>query len=141
VALSLVALASCRPQQQFDEFGNVIEPTYRKAPQIRLISSRNVQDGKGNYEFSYEQDNGQKVQEVGRSYPGDKPETGSITKEGSYEWEAPDQKTYRVEYQAGEQGFDPRGDHLPKVPAQIPEYRLLQEQHPELFVGAFWLNN
>ncbi|XP_037073608.1 larval cuticle protein 65Ag1-like [Pollicipes pollicipes] len=138
VFAALAALAAAAPQAQFDEYGNVIE---QKQPEIRIVNQYFEQDGKGNYEYGYEQDNGQKVEEVGRSYPGSEPETGSISKEGSFEYVGPDQRTYRVDYRADEGGFQPEADHLPVGPDQIPEYEQLRQEHPELFVGAFWLNN
>ena len=80
------------------------------------------------------------MEEVGRSYPGDEPGTGSISKEGSFEFFAPNQQKYRIDYLADEGGFQPEGEHLPKKPAQIPEYAQLRAERPELFVGAFWLD-
>ncbi|KAF0299317.1 Larval cuticle protein 65Ag2 [Amphibalanus amphitrite] len=121
----LLAVAAAAPQ--------IIDEDYEKKP-IRLISYYFNQDGKGNYEYGYEQDNGQKVDEVGRSYPGPEPETGSISKEGSFEFIAPNQQKYRVDYLANEGGFQPRGAHLPQAPAQIPEYDAIRQQYPELFI-------
>ena len=51
--VSLVALAAAAPQQQ----------QYYQKPPIKLISQYFNQDGKGNYEYGYEQDNGQKVRD------------------------------------------------------------------------------
>ncbi|XP_043223520.1 larval cuticle protein 65Ag1-like isoform X2 [Amphibalanus amphitrite] len=131
ILLSVVALAAAAPQDLVES----------EEPEIRILNQYYNQDGKGNYEYGYEQDNGQKVEEVGRSYPGDEPETGSISKEGSFEFFAPNQQKYRVDYLADEGGFQPEGEHLPRKPDQIPEYAALRQAHPELFVGAFWLNN
>ena len=50
VLLSLVALAAAAPQYK-------PPPT----PPIKLLSSHFTEDGKGNYDYGYEQDNGQKV--------------------------------------------------------------------------------
>ena len=70
---------------------------------------------------------------MGRSYPGAEPETGSISKEGSFEYIAPNQEKYRIDYLADEGGFQARGAHLPKAPAQIPEYAQWRQQYPELY--------
>ena len=74
------------------------------------------------------------VDEVGRSFPGPEPGTGTITKEGAFEYIAPNQQKYRIDYVADEGGFQPRGDHLPQPPAQIPEYAEIKEKFPELWV-------
>ena len=50
VLVSVLVLATAMPQQ-----------TYYQKPPIKLISQYFNQDGKGNYEYGYEQDNGQKV--------------------------------------------------------------------------------
>ena len=75
------------------------------------------------------------VAERGQVYPGPEPETGSIRQEGSYQFVV-DGVTYQISYVADEGGFQPQGD-LPQAPAQIPEYELLRQQHPELF----WAEN
>ncbi|XP_043242044.1 endocuticle structural glycoprotein SgAbd-8-like [Amphibalanus amphitrite] len=106
-------------------------------PQIRIISQKFDQDPYGNYEYGYEQDNGQKVQEVGRVQPGPQPDTGSLEQQGSYEYISDDGNTYRVDYLANEGGFQPQAAHLPVAPAQIPEYAQLRQEHPELF----WAEN
>ncbi|XP_037082875.1 endocuticle structural glycoprotein SgAbd-4-like isoform X1 [Pollicipes pollicipes] len=131
----LVAVAAAAPQQVFDEFGNVVVEQF-SLPKIRLISQRFVQDGRGNYEYGYEQDNGQKVEEVGRSFPGPEPGTGSISKDGSFEFISPEGLKFRVDYQADEGGFKPVGDHLPVPPTQLPEYAQLRAQNPELFIPS-----
>ncbi|XP_043223523.1 flexible cuticle protein 12-like [Amphibalanus amphitrite] len=111
-------------------------PTERHGDRrILLVSKYFNQDGRGNYEYGYEQSNGQKVDEVGRSYPGPEPGTGSISKEGGFEFVAPNQQKYRVDYRADEGGFQPRGAHLPQPPAQLPEYDLLKQRNPELYIG------
>ena len=77
------------------------------------------------------------VQEVGRVAPGSQPETGSLEQQGSFEFIGDDGNTYRVDYTANEDGFQPQAAHLPVAPAQIPEYAQLMQEHPELF----WAEN
>ena len=50
----LVAAAAAAPQE-----------AYYQKPEIRLLSYRFNSDDKGNYEYGYEQDNGQKVGALG----------------------------------------------------------------------------
>ena len=49
IFVCLVAAAAAAPQD------------YYQQPEIRLLSFRSNSDDKGNYEYGYEQDNGQKV--------------------------------------------------------------------------------
>ena len=73
------------------------------------------------------------VEEVGKSIPGYAPETGSLTKVGTFEFVSPEGQQYRVDYTSGEQGFQPSGAHLPVAPAQLPEYAQHRQQYPELY--------
>ncbi|XP_037088843.1 larval cuticle protein 65Ag1-like [Pollicipes pollicipes] len=104
------------------------------APQgVRTLSQRLDQDPQGNYEHSYEQDNGQGASEVGRVSPGPEPGTGSLSQQGSFQFVSDDGQTYQVAYVSDEGGFQPQAAHLPVAPAQIPEYAQLRIDHPELF--------
>ncbi|KAF0306319.1 hypothetical protein FJT64_022115 [Amphibalanus amphitrite] len=78
--------------------GGGIQPNYGSSgAQTRILSQKFVQDIVGNYEYSYDQDNGQTVVEVGRSQPGPAPETGTLSKRGSYSFIGDDGNTYRVD--------------------------------------------
>ena len=102
-------------------------------PEIRVIDQRFDIDQQGNYEYAYQQDNGQVVEEVGRVQPGPEPETGLLTQQGGFSFVGDDGNTYSVSYVANDGGFQPQADHLPVAPAQIPEYEQLRQEHPELF--------
>ena len=73
------------------------------------------------------------VEEVGKSIPGYEPETGSISKVGTFEFVSPEGQQFRIDYTAGEEGFVPSGAHLPVPPAQIPEYAAHRQQYPEVY--------
>ena len=73
------------------------------------------------------------VEEVGKSYPGKEEGYGTITKDGYYEFTAPNGVHYYTSYSAGEQGFVPAGDHLPVGPEQLPEYAEHRKTFPELY--------
>ena len=73
------------------------------------------------------------MEEVGRFQPGPELETGTITQQGSYEFIGDDGNTYRMEYVADQNGFQPQANYLPVAPAQIPEYAQLRAEYPQLF--------
>ena len=81
---------------------------------------------------------GQRALEQGvRGFPGlqgygAKP-TGSISKQGSFEFTTPEGKMIKLDYVADRDGFQPQGEHLPKPPQQIPEYAQLRSSNPDLF--------
>ncbi|XP_037074436.1 putative mediator of RNA polymerase II transcription subunit 12 [Pollicipes pollicipes] len=134
----LVAAAAAAPQfKDFNQDFNSQQFISSGQPKVRILSQRFEQDQNGNYEYGYEQDNGQRVEEVGRVQPGSQPETGSISQQGSYEFVGDDGNTYKVSYVADENGFQPQGAHLPQPPAQIPEYEQLRRDYPQLF----WAEN
>ncbi|XP_037074439.1 cuticle protein CP14.6-like [Pollicipes pollicipes] len=117
VVALLVAAAAAAPQfSDFNQDFNSQQFVSSGQPEVRILSQKSDQDQVGNYEYSYEQDNGQRMQEVGRVQPGPEPETGSISMEGSYEFVGNDGNT---------------------VPAQIPEYEQLRRDYPQLF----WAEN
>ncbi|XP_043198005.1 flexible cuticle protein 12-like [Amphibalanus amphitrite] len=124
---ALLVLAAARPQDSLDSL----------EPEVKVLSERFEQDEQGSYQYGYELDNGQKVDEQGTVVPGPEPETGSLEVQGSYSFLGDDGVTYTVTYTAGEQGFQAQGDHLPQAPAQIPEYAELREKYPQLF----WAEN
>ena len=115
---ALLAVAVAMPQGQSD---------------VRVVSQRFDMDLAGNYEYSQELTDGQKVSEVGSVQPGSEPETGSITMQGSYEFIGDDGRTYTVTYVADDNGYNPSLDHMPQAPAQLPEYALHRAEFPELY--------
>ena len=72
------------------------------------------------------------MQQTGRILPGPEPEYGSIDVSGYYEYIDEYGNRRRMDYVANEGGYQPKGD-LPQEPKQIPEYRRLRQEHPELF--------
>ena len=65
---------------------------------------------------SFESENGISVSESGQPEDDD-----SYSVSGQFSYTAPDGVTYTVVYTAGEDGFQPQGDHLPTpVPTQYP---------------------
>ena len=102
-------------------------------PEVRILEQKFEIDEDGNYEFGYQQDDGQVLEEVGRVERGPEPETGLLTKQGGYSFVGDDGRTYTMSYIANDGGFQPKADYLPQPVAQIPEYEQLRQQYPELF--------
>ena len=65
-------------------------------------------------DFSFETENGIKVEESGvQKQVGATPEeTGTVAK-GSFSYPAPDGTIIKVDWIADENGFQPKGDHIP----------------------------
>ncbi|KAG7302466.1 Pupal cuticle protein 20 [Plutella xylostella] len=88
-------------------------------PHIPIISYENVNNGDGNYRYSYETGNGIKAHERGSPRaPG--PEGAAVTAAGGYSYTAPDGQQISLTYTADEAGFHPAGAHLP-TPPPIPD--------------------
>ncbi|XP_048482808.1 pupal cuticle protein 20-like [Plutella xylostella] len=88
-------------------------------PHIPIISYENVNNGDGNYRYSYETGNGIKANERGSPRaPG--PQGAAVTAEGGYSYTAPDGQQISLTYTADEAGFHPAGAHLP-TPPPIPQ--------------------
>ncbi|XP_037083701.1 larval cuticle protein 65Ag1-like [Pollicipes pollicipes] len=126
VFAAVLAVAAAAPQGFQQNFPG-------SQPQVRIVSQRFEQDPQGNYEYGYDQDNGQIVSETGRVFPGPEPGTGSLSQQGSFQFVSDDGQTYQVSYVADEGGFKPEAAHLPVAPTQIPEYAQLRIDYPELF--------
>ena len=76
---------------------------------------------------SFETENGISVSESGQPEDDD-----SYSVSGQFSYTAPDGVTYTVVYSAGEDGFQPQGDHLPTpVPTQYPTPELAEEEEEE----------
>ena len=78
----------------------------------------NVNNGDGSYMYSYETENGIKAEEQGELKPGG--EEGIQSAVGSFSYTAPDGQLIELSYTADENGFVPKGAHLP-TPPPIPE--------------------
>ncbi|XP_065559309.1 cuticle protein CP14.6-like [Artemia franciscana] len=77
----------------------------------------NPQDG--SYKYAVETNDGIKIQESGRQISIGKEFGASASR--SYAYIAPDLTEVTLTYIADENGFQPKGDHLP-VPPEVPDY-------------------
>ncbi|XP_076651594.1 larval cuticle protein LCP-17-like [Halictus rubicundus] len=88
----------------------------------------------GSYDFSYETGNGIKAEEHGQLKQVN--ETNSaIVVQGSYSYTLSDGSPVALSYVADENGFQPKGDHLPTphpIPAGIQRALEYIAAHPEL---------
>ncbi|CAG7831349.1 unnamed protein product, partial [Allacma fusca] len=99
VILAVVfAVALARPQQDAQK------------PNITIVSSESTNDGKGNFEYKFENSDGSKAEAQGHT---NAPLEGSTYPvqviQGSYSYVGPDGKTYSITYVADQNGFQPKG--------------------------------
>lgn len=83
----------------------------------------------GSYSFNYEGGNGVKADEAGALVPSANSESGqAMSVQGSFSYTGEDGVVYKIVYVADENGFQPRGDHIPTSPP-IPEEILKALEH------------
>jgi len=102
----LMAVASAAPQA----------PVQTPKP-IAILRSAQENNPDGSYSYSYETENGIKVQESGNQKKvGPKDEDIGTVSRGSYSYTSPDGTVLTVNWTADENGFVATGDHLPTPP-------------------------
>ncbi|PZC86532.1 hypothetical protein B5X24_HaOG209251 [Helicoverpa armigera] len=126
---SAAVAASASAYQQSRTFG----------AHIPILSYENVNNGDGNYRYSYETGNGIAAHESGAPRAAG-PEGLAVTAEGGFSYRAPDGQQVSLTYTADENGFHPTGSHIP-TPPPIPEAILrslqLNRQHPSSNDGSY----
>lgn len=86
----------------------------------------------GSYSWNYATGNNIKANEKGSIVPSaNNGDESSIAVEGSYSYTDNDGTPFHVTYVAGENGFEPKGDHFPVRP-EIP---------PAILRGLEWIAN
>ncbi|XP_011186082.1 pupal cuticle protein Edg-78E isoform X2 [Zeugodacus cucurbitae] len=89
-----------------------------------IVNYANEVNPDGSYNYAYDTSNRIQVQESG---------VGSSYASGSYSYISPEGQPIQLSYTADENGYQPKGDHLP-TPPPIPEYILKAlayiEAHP-----------
>ncbi|CAK1553599.1 unnamed protein product [Leptosia nina] len=87
---------------------------------IPILRQDQVINPDGSYRWSYETANGITAEEAGSIKNQGIPEQETLTAQGQYQYTAPDGQIIQLQYVADENGFQPRGAHLP-TPPPIPE--------------------
>ncbi|XP_069967642.1 pupal cuticle protein Edg-78E-like [Bactrocera oleae] len=89
-----------------------------------ILKYENEVNADGSYNYAYETSNRIQAQESG---------VGSSYAAGSYSYTSPEGQPIQLTYTADENGYQPKGDHLP-TPPPIPDYILRAlayiEAHP-----------
>ncbi|CAK1580013.1 unnamed protein product [Parnassius mnemosyne] len=85
-----------------------------------VVRSNFDHDSNGGYQYGYETDNGITAQADGRITVLNKDETAHQV-QGSVSYVSPEGQKIEITYVADENGYQPKGDHLPK-PMPIPDY-------------------
>ncbi|EZA57574.1 Larval cuticle protein LCP-17 [Ooceraea biroi] len=108
-------------------------PPKQDEPIPILASSLDGPNPDGSYSYSYQTGNGIQAQEQGQLAK-ISPTEDAIRVQGSFGYSDPDGQSIGIGYIADENGFQPKGDHLPTpppVPAGILRALEYIAKHPE----------
>ncbi|XP_015595888.1 endocuticle structural glycoprotein SgAbd-1 [Cephus cinctus] len=97
----------------------VAAPVDSETPISILSRSEDGPNPDGSYAWSFETANGIKAEEQGQPKKVDNAEDSSLAVQGSFSYKSEDGTPISLSYTADENGFQPRGDHLPVAP-EIP---------------------
>ncbi|XP_031769554.1 endocuticle structural glycoprotein SgAbd-5-like isoform X2 [Galleria mellonella] len=84
----------------------------------QILKYDNDNDGTGNYHFNYEQSDGTKHEQTGILKDAGNLNPFVIAK-GFYEWISPENKKYRVQYEADENGYRSELEEGPGLPPNV----------------------
>ncbi|XP_026472736.1 larval cuticle protein LCP-30-like [Ctenocephalides felis] len=90
--------------------------SFQKEYDIIHLARKGYRDG---YHYTYETANGILAEETSQDAVVSQDGSSSSSKAGWYEYTGPDGKLYHVDYTAGENGFEPKADHIPTIPPLI----------------------
>ncbi|XP_014208555.1 cuticle protein CP14.6-like [Copidosoma floridanum] len=109
-------------------FASAVEPKNEPIPILR--SSEDPPSPDGSYSYSFETGNGIKAEEKGhvKDLGG---EHEAMQVKGSYSYQAEDGSPISVSYTADENGFQPKGDHIPQPPQSVLRMLEWLALHPE----------
>ncbi|KAF5287058.1 hypothetical protein FQR65_LT12359 [Abscondita terminalis] len=95
--------------------GPIHHGPFSSGPQIPILRYDNRNDGDGSYAYNYETANGIVAQEQGHLKGPD-----ALEAQGGFGYTSPEGHRIELSYVADENGFQPRGAHLP-TPPPIPD--------------------
>lgn len=103
-------------------FGTILCAPQGAPEEIKIISQTNEIFPEGNYEWSFEAENGIKAEEKGnlkKTNDAENPE--AMVAQGSYSYTDPEGNQISLTYTADDEGgFQPQGNHLPTAPPIPP---------------------
>ncbi|XP_069674224.1 endocuticle structural glycoprotein SgAbd-8-like [Periplaneta americana] len=106
--LAFVMVVSAKPQYH-GGFGSSNDP-------IPILRQENEVNFDGSYRYSYETGNGIVAEETGFLKNPGNPETEAQVAQGSSSYTSPEGEKIQLTYVADENGFQPKGSHLPTSP-------------------------
>lgn len=113
----------------------VAAPVEQSSPIAIVEESRDGPNPDGSYSWSYKSENGINAREEGSVMASENnKEDGAMSVQGSYSYPAEDGTLIEVTYTAGENGFEPKGAHLPTsppIPKEIMDALEYIASHPE----------
>lgn len=96
------------------QYSNEYSGQYSGQNEIKILRyDNNPNYGDGSYSYNYETENGIAAQEEGATN-GDKTEA-----HGGYSYISPEGEQIKIEYVADENGYQPKGSHVPEIPEAI----------------------
>nr|XP_022917615.1 pupal cuticle protein-like [Onthophagus taurus] len=104
---------------------------FGESPNIRILYQRQEIDPNHSYNWAYETEHGIKANEEGSLYTvaNSQPDVEILKAEGAYSYTSPEGKEVQITYVADENGFQPEGDVIPKVPEYILRALEYQRTH------------
>ncbi|XP_046448802.1 larval cuticle protein 65Ab1-like [Daphnia pulex] len=139
IVAAVLAVAAAAPSSSY-------KPVEYKAPEITIVSQSDVRNLDGSSNWSYAGSDGttrdeSQVQKKmqGVTYDSYGKETyGEVlgnTNKGSSYWISPEGQKFTLTWAADEQGFKPKGDHLPVAPVHVYELPVAPVHEYELPVA------
>lgn len=125
VIATLVGICAAQQQRFFAS---------QNANEIVITRSENENNGDGTFRWVSETSDGSKHEQSGYLKDGPDPQAPIQVIQGAYSYYSPEGQLIQVQYIADENGFQPVGDHLPKLPPaqNVQQTRYVQQSQPQI---------